>query len=115
MAKGKKPPRERSERPERARDYYLVAYNRLLKTSMDFYLRPEDGVLLVDEPDRDMPFLVEPEAVLALLTYLEERKEVIVAAQKEVLQIAIDIQELFPGTDVSPRFELLPVPDDTDE
>lgn len=96
-------------------DQYLLCHNRILGTSMDFYLRPEDGLLLVDEPTRDIPFMVEPEAVLALLTYLEERKEIILAAQKQVLQNAIDIQEEFPGTDVSPRFELLPVPEDEDE
>jgi hypothetical protein len=95
-------------------DMYLVARSHTLGTTMDFYLRPEDGVLFVDEPNRDMPFLVEPEAVLALLTYLEERKEIILAAQKQVAQNAIDIQELFPGTDVSPRFELLPVPGNTE-
>jgi hypothetical protein len=91
-------------------DQYLLCHNRVLGTTMDFYLRPEDGSLFVDEPDRDIPFQVEPEAVLALLNYLEERKETILAAQKQVAQNAIDIQELFPGTDVSPRFELLPVP-----
>lgn len=95
-------------------DFYLLCHNRILNTTMDFYLRPEDGALLVDEPGRDIPFLVEPEAVQALLTYLEERKEIILAAQKQVIQNAIDVQELFPGTDVSPRFELLPVPEDTE-
>lgn len=92
-------------------DFYLVCHNRILNTTMDFYLRPEDGLLLVDEPTRDMPFMVEPEAVLALLNYLEERREIILAAQKQVIQNAIDVQEMFPGTDVSPRFELLPVED----
>lgn len=92
-------------------DFYLLCHNRILNTTMDFYLRPEDGSLFVDEPDRAIPFQVEPEAVLALLNYLEERKEIILAAQKQVIQNAIDVQEMFPGTDVSPRFELLPVPE----
>lgn len=95
-------------------DFYLVAHKRLTGEQMDFYLRPEDGVLMVDEPGREMPFLVEPEAVHALLMYLEERRETIIAAQKQVLQNAIDIQQEYPGTDVSPRFELLPVPEDED-
>lgn len=91
-------------------DQYLLCHNRILGTTMDFYLRPEDGSLFVDEPDRGMPFQVEPEAILALLNYLEERKEVILAAQEQLAQTIKDIQEAFPGTDVSPRFELLPVP-----
>ena len=95
-------------------DTYLLCHDRIMGKSMDFYLRPEDGALLVDEEDRDMPFTVEPEAVLALLTYLEERKERILAAQKELIQNAIDVQELFPNADVSPRFELLPVPPESE-
>jgi hypothetical protein len=91
-------------------DYYLVAHSRLNQRSMDFYLRPEDGVLLVDEPGRDMPFMVEPEAVHALLTYLEERRDVIERAQKQLIQIKMDLKDMEPPyseADVSPRFELV--------
>jgi hypothetical protein len=93
-------------------DYYLVAHNRLEQSSMDFYLRPEDGVLFVDEPGRDQPFMVEPEAVLALLRYLEERRDVIERAQKELIQTKIDLKAMGPPyseADFSPRFELVEV------
>jgi hypothetical protein len=87
-------------------DHYLVAHSPLEKRTMDFFLR-EDGCLLVDEEGMELPFTVEPEAVHALLTYLEERRELIEATQKELIQKKLDIQELYPGTDVSPRFEFV--------
>lgn len=90
-------------------EFYLVAHSRITGKSMDFYLRPEDGALLVDEPTRHMPFIVEPEAALALYQYLKERETILLEGQKQVTQNAIDVQDIFPGTDVSPRFELLPV------
>lgn len=93
-------------------DSYLVTHDRILGRSMDFYFRPLDGALLVDEEGRDIPFTVEPEAVYALLTYLGERKERILEAQKQVIQNAIDIQDQYPGTDVSPRFELVLLEDE---
>jgi hypothetical protein len=91
-------------------DHYFVAHSSLDKRSMNFYLRPEDGVLLVDEPDRDMPFVVEPEAVHALLTYLEERRELIEQAQKRLIQTKLDLKDMEPPyseADTSPRFEFV--------
>jgi hypothetical protein len=99
-------------------DHYLVAHSRLDQRNMDFYLRPEDGVLLVDEPDRDMPFIVEPEAVHALLTYLEERREVIEQAQKQLIQMKLDLKDMGPPyseADVSPRFELVEVEEESED
>ncbi len=91
------------------KEFYLVCHSRITGESMDFYLRPEDGALFVDEPMRGMPFIVEPEAALALYQYLREREAILLAGQKQVIQNAIDVQDVFPGTDVSPRFELIPV------
>ena len=90
-------------------DFYLVCHNRITGESIDFYLRPEDGALLVDEEKRHMPFIVEPEAALALYQYLKEREAVLLKGHKQVIQNAIDVQEVYPNIDVSPRFELLPV------
>lgn len=90
-------------------EFYLVCHSRVTGESMDFYLRSEDGLLMVDEPTRDMPFMVEPEAALALYQYLKEREAILLASQKQVIQNAIDVQDVFPDTDVSPRFELIPV------
>ena len=89
-------------------DFYLVAHDRILENSMDFYLRP-DGTLLVDEETRHMPFFVEPEAALALYQYLKERESILVAGAKQVTQNAIDVRAIYPDIDVSPRFELVPV------
>jgi hypothetical protein len=89
-------------------DYYLVTHS--FGKQMDFYLRPEDGVLFVDEPGRDDPFMVEPEAVHALLTYLEERREVIERAQRTLIQQKMDLEDMGPPyseVDTAPRFKLV--------
>lgn len=90
-------------------EMYLVVRDPVMQAEMDFYLNPADGSLQVDEEGRDAPFYVVPEAVLALYQYLEGRKEIILEAQKQVIQQRIDFQDLFPGAEMPPRFELVPV------
>jgi hypothetical protein len=92
---------------EQKKRTYLVTRDPVALRDLEFCFNERDGSLIVDSHEFEMPFTVFPEATYALLQYLERHRDEIIAAQREMIQTAMDVKDAYPGADVWPRFELV--------